>query len=555
MFSNNNKDKIQEIISQNNIIDVVKNFLTLEKKGNNYFGLCPFHDDTKPSLVLNETKQIYKCFACNEAGNVCNFLMKFKHMSFIQAITYLGNRINYDLNWLNIKKHSQTEQEKNFLITLNQKVQNYYYNNLFVAENKASLNYLLKTRKLPLDIIKKYQIGFAGKNDNIIAFLEEDNYQLNDLVKYSIAKLGNENIVAYFNNRIIISWKNLEGQTVGFSGRLLTKNSNKNVVRYLNTKSNLLFSKNEILFNLNYAWKEIKKIKYVFLVEGYFDCFSLIKVKILNVVALLGLNISKQQIQLLKDVTKKIILYFDSDKMGILATNKIAQILIKNKFQVKILTNKSKLHDPDTFVNQNLNRIKHIYQTLRYCLDYESFKLQNYDLLKTLTDSDVLKSQPKKVNLRMNRNLNSNLKKTQVLPFDYLFLNLIMQLILSVQTYHFLIKAKKMLSIYLQLKNDFQKKLFQKILNYYKEDKSLMAIDLKKLWNFFYDLNDNETLRMLNWIKLQLKIKKNYDLEQIKKIISKYETRSNEAKKQKIIKNLDNDLNFKQKINMLKKLK
>jgi len=555
-----NNNKIKEIINGNNIVDIIKNFLQVQKRGNNFLALCPFHDDKHPSLSISEDKQIFKCFSCGEFGNVLSFLMKFKKWDFKIALTYLGNQINYDLNWLNLKKESQKEDKIKFLSELNQKVNNYYHNNLFVEKNQAILNYLLNERKIPLEIIKKYQIGYASSNDNIIAFLEEDGYKLSDLVKYSIAKITNSKLSSYFSNRIIINLKNQDHKIIGFSGRTIQKNNNLNYVevKYLNSRTNFLYQKNNFLFNLNYSYENIKSMKFLFVVEGYFDCLSLIKVNIFNVVALMGLSISKQQIEILKKVTKKVILWFDSDVAGILATLKIAQILINNKFKVQILTNKSKLNDPEDFINKNITKVKFIFNCLKNSFSLESFKLQNYQVLKqnsNLIEQNKKTSQFKK-NIEINNKnkiKNNNATKENL---NYLFLNLIMQLILSASAYNFLKSPQKLLLIYNQIKNNASEKiLFKKILSYYTQNKNLTKIDFKNLWNYFYQLNENNVLKQLNWIRLQLKINKNFERKQIIYIFKKYQKKELSTKTKKIINNSNDELDFNSKVKMLNKLK
>lgn len=322
------------IIEKCNIVDVIKNYINLQKKGNNYWGLCPFHGDSNPSLSVNESKKIFKCFVCNAKGNAINFVAKYKKISDFNAIKEIATTFN--LNDINLnsyfKNYSDVNEKWEKVYKLNSQASFIYHKTLLADKYEKQLNYLLD-RNLNLDLIKEYEIGYAPNEDNgkyLFSRLTNENNMFgsnrdenyiwtpNQLVENSLAFLKDDGSYSdFFWDRIIIPIKDEHNNIVGFSGRILNQSGN---IKYLNTKTTEVFKKENLLFNFN----NFDKSQYdeIFVVEGYMDVFAFRQLNIDNVIASMGTAFTNHQVNLIKKYPniKSIILCFDNDNAGYSAT-------------------------------------------------------------------------------------------------------------------------------------------------------------------------------------------------------------------------------------------
>ncbi|WP_051619138.1 DNA primase [[Mycoplasma] collis] len=344
---------IIKIINNNlEIASVISSFIAIQKKGNNYIALCPFHGDSNPSLIISNQKRIFKCFSCNVAGGIIDFVMKFNKINYFNALKLINEKFSLNLelkneNYTNNVAIEYNELEKN-LINANSISSVIFKLNL---QNELTTNTKLKLffhkRKLTQEIIQQFDIGFS----------DDDSLRFKDFLinKKKIAKdvlinasLLTENENLFFANRVIFPIKNEFNHIVGFSGRII--DNNDNVAKYLNSSQNSLFSKSKILFNFYQANNYINDKKEIIICEGFMDVIALYKINIKNVVALMGTALTNEHIRLLKD--KKIILWLDGDRAGKSATKKSILTLLKNKISVEIINNKTNL-DPDEILNLN----------------------------------------------------------------------------------------------------------------------------------------------------------------------------------------------------------
>lgn len=322
------------IIDKCSIVDVIKNYINLQKKGNNYWGLCPFHGDNNPSLSVNESKKIFKCFVCNAKGNAINFVAKYKKISDFNAIKEIATTFNLsDINLNNyFKNYSDINEKWEKIYKLNSQACFIYHKSLLADKYEKQLNYLLD-RNLTIDLIKEYEIGYAPNEDNskyLFSRLTNENNMFganrdenfiwtpNQLVENSLAILKDDGTYSdFFWDRIIIPIKDEHNNIVGFSGRILNQSGN---IKYLNTKTTDVFKKENLLFNFNNFDKT--QFNEIFVVEGYMDVFAFRQINIENVIASMGTAFTNHQINLIKKYPniKSIILCFDNDNAGYNAT-------------------------------------------------------------------------------------------------------------------------------------------------------------------------------------------------------------------------------------------
>ena len=367
------------ILNKIRISDVIGGVVDLIKHGNNYKGICPFHNDKNPSLVVNDDKKIYKCFSCNTSGNCITFIQNYYNINSTEAIARLNQK--YDLNLKNLVqvKQNQYSDQQLDIFEVNQLANLFFQNNLNSKLGQDVRKYL-KSRNINDDSIELFNIGYANKNFKLNKYLTSQKYNLMVLEKANLIRVSSS-IDDFFFNHLIIPIFNENNKIVGFGGRSLNKN---NDIKYLNTSQNVVFTKSDLIFNLSQAKKEIQLLKNVIIVEGYMDVISLTQHGFKNCVALMGTNLSKNQIYLLKKETKKITLFLDGDSAGINATYDIGIKLLYNNFKVFIVKNNSN-NDPDNIVNQNDGKktvkelITNSCDAIDFFIDYYSKK---YDLKK-----------------------------------------------------------------------------------------------------------------------------------------------------------------------------
>lgn len=387
---------IQKILNLN-IVDVISKYLSVKKRGANYLAICPFHQDSNPSLTINDKKNIFKCFSCNESGNSITFVQKYKNLSFIQAVLEIANIFNFEPNL--ITKYNQeieTEIANNNIFLINELYAQLCNNFLFNKENSNVLEYL-KKRGLNKEIIDYFQIGYNPNEngDQLYRLMSnnENNYLTSNNNCYTRQELLDANLIHInkngyvqdvFANRIIFSIKNEDNKIVGFSGRIIDEKNN--LPKYLNTIENKVFHKGQLLYHWNEA-KQYLEFNKIFLVEGFMDVIALYKANIKNVVGTMGVSLSEYQIELFKKNKniKHIILGFDNDNAGKLATITIGINLIKKGFNVFVIDQTvNDCKDFDEYINKhspeklNLLVNKQIHFSIFYINFIENkYKLEN----------------------------------------------------------------------------------------------------------------------------------------------------------------------------------
>ena len=357
-----NNDLANTIRSKVDIVDIIGERIPLVAKGKNFFCVCPFHDDTNPSMSVSREKQMYTCFSCHATGNVYTFLMNYEHMDFKQALKYLGDRVGINTGNIQIKKKT-TKYDK--LYEAYQFALKYYQNNLNSNVGKTAKSYL-KGRNIGEETIKEFEIGLAlDTKDDLTKLLESKSY---DLVTLNKAGLSSDNHDIY-NDRIMFPLYDISGRVVGFSGRIYKDNGQN---KYLNTKETEIFKKGEMLYHYHIAKEECRKKNTVIVMEGFMDVIRASTIGIKNTVALMGTALTKDQMQLIKRLASTIILCLDGDDPGVHATLSIGEEFQKEGIEAKVVMLPNP-EDPDSFILKNgADRFNNL---LDSALNYTDFKM------------------------------------------------------------------------------------------------------------------------------------------------------------------------------------
>ena len=340
------KDFINLLISRANIVDIIGSHLNLQKKGNDYWACCPFHNEKTASFSVSETKQFYYCFGCGAKGNVIDFLMEFLNLAYPEAIRNLANTLGMDVpeSREESKKYDEFKRLEEILIS----AQTLFLKSL--KENEKAIDYL-KQRGITGETAKVFGLGFAPNDYNTLK-KQLNQYKESDMLSVGLlANSDNENYVK-FRNRIMFPIYNTYGNLCGFGGRLLTENNK--LPKYMNSPETKLYSKRNILYGLNIARKVKETEKRIFVVEGYMDVISLYQNDIKNVVATLGTAISQSHLLNCFKYSKEIIFAFDGDEAGQKAAwRSVEQLLpvIKDGYEASFYFLPDNL-DPDSFVSK-----------------------------------------------------------------------------------------------------------------------------------------------------------------------------------------------------------
>ena len=342
---------IKEILDKADIVAIIGEHIHLEKKGNDYKGVCPFHDDSNPSLSVSPRRKIYKCFSCGASGNAITFIQHYKHISFVEAVKYVGSKCG-----VVVKGTTSTTNKNEKLYQVMESACSYYEFYLRNSiEGKDGLKYL-KDRSLSDEVIKRFRIGLASREDDLLfkALTQKDEspFLPIDLIKCGLIRaLGADKYIDSFRERIIFPITDLEGQVVGFSGRIYNKQKDDNNPKYVNTSENDIFKKGKILYNYAKASNDIKNKNRIYIFEGFMDVIAAYRAGVVNTVATMGTALTIDHINAIKKLTKNIVLCFDGDNAGILATKRSINIFVKEGMDVKVMLLPEGL-DPDEYLEK-----------------------------------------------------------------------------------------------------------------------------------------------------------------------------------------------------------
>ena len=342
---------INEIKDKTDILDLVSEYVKLEKRGRNYIGLCPFHDEKTPSFTVSEDKQICHCFGCKKGGNVFQFTQEIKDLSFVEAVKDLGERINISVDIGNSSDYtSQIASNDLTMIEMHELMLEYYqYALLKTVEGEEALNYL-KKRGFTEELIKSRGIGYAPNHTHFCHdFLQQKGYDIELAYEAGLLSRNEENFSYFdrFRDRIMFPLNNAQGRIVGYSGRTY----NNQEPKYLNSPETPIFQKRRLLYNLDNARKHIRKNDEAILLEGFMDVIKSDSSGLKPVIASMGTAISDEHITVLKKLTSHITLMFDGDFAGQEATIKTGQHLLQQGFNVFVVQLPKDM-DPDEYITK-----------------------------------------------------------------------------------------------------------------------------------------------------------------------------------------------------------
>ena len=358
----NNQNNINEIRSKVNIVDLISEYVPLTKKGQYYWGICPFHNDKNPSMSVDEKRQTYTCWSCHNSGNVFNFVEQIENISFRDALKKLADRVG-----ITLEGYTSTFNSKyNKYYEIYELTAKYYQLMINTDRGKDAIDYLNK-RGIDSETIKEFGIGLAlDDKDKLVKYLKEKKYDINTLNDLGLAN----NDIDTFINRIMFPLDDRNGRIVGFSGRIY---DNSKMSKYMNTKETPIFKKGTCLYHYNASKEHVRLSKYVIVMEGFMDVIRASTIGIKNTVALMGTALTEDQISLIKKLSSNVYLCLDGDTPGQDADLHNGELLEKAGLNVKVvcLTDDE---DPDSFILKNgETKFKAL---IDGALNYSDFKIE-----------------------------------------------------------------------------------------------------------------------------------------------------------------------------------
>ena len=343
---------IQQILSRIDIIEIIGSFIKLKKRGSNYLGLCPFHNEKTPSFTVSPSKEIYKCFGCGRSGNSISFLMEHEKYSYVEALRWLANKYNVEIEETETSPEIKQQQLlADSLYAINNFAQKYFTDVLFNTDEgqDVGLSYL-KERGFREDIIKKFQLGFnSSARDSFAREALASQFNIEYLQKSGLVTIRDEKPADNYRGRIIFPVHNQSGKVLGFGARLI-KNNDK-APKYINTPENEIYVKSKILYGSWFARLAIDKADECLLVEGYTDVVALHQAGIENVVASGGTSLTSEQLRLIKKYTNNLTIIYDGDPAGIKAALRGLDMALEEGLNVRLVLIPDK-EDPDSYINK-----------------------------------------------------------------------------------------------------------------------------------------------------------------------------------------------------------
>lgn len=379
-MNNVSQELLNEIRNSVDLTDIVSSYISLTPRGKNYFGICPFHDDNRPSMSVSKDKQIYKCFSCGATGNVFKFIMDYENISFMESVKKCADIANIKLD-LKISNNNFKDEKNKPLYDIYENSNKFYQNLLNTSEGKEAKEYLYK-RKIDDDLITEFKLGLSLKDRTMLTqFLIKKDFSKSDLINSGLVINNSYGLSDIYNNRIMFPIEDLNGRVVGFSGRIYNTTDNS---KYINTKETDIFKKSEILYNYYRAKDESRHKGFVIIMEGFTAVMRAYQIGIKNVVATMGTALTKENANTIKKMARDVYLCFDGDSAGLKATMAAIVELSKIGVTPKIIKLEDNL-DPDDYILQKgkdafLSKLDNSINVMDFKLSYLK---QNKDISKS----------------------------------------------------------------------------------------------------------------------------------------------------------------------------
>lgn len=375
-------DLLEEIRNRCDVVDIISEYVHLKPAGKGFKGLCPFHEEKTPSFMVSPEKQLFHCFGCGEGGNVFNFLMKYEKLSFFEAVKMLAQKSGVPLP-VDEEKENILHKKKERLYKLNNLVANYYRECLFrTNQGKKVINYF-KKRGISDTSVEKYKLGYAPSSwDALSNFLKKKGYYYEELIKAGLIKKSKieGKYIDYFRDRIIFPIFNLSGKVIGFGGRVL----DDSLPKYINSPETLVYNKGSNLYNLNFAKEGIRKKNCIIVVEGYTDVLITQQYGFNNIAASLGTALTAKQIDLIKRFTNAVLIAYDADSAGNMATLRSLDLLVKAGLEIKVIDLPQGYDPADFLIKKGSETFQNLVNRSLSLIDYKLKILYSKYSIKTI---------------------------------------------------------------------------------------------------------------------------------------------------------------------------
>ena len=375
-------DLLEEIRNRCDIVDIISGYVHLKPAGKGFKGLCPFHGEKTPSFMVSPEKQLFHCFGCGEGGNVFNFLMKYEKLSFFEAVKMLAQKSGVPLP-VDEEKENILHKKRERLYKLNNLVANYYRECLFrTNQGKKVINYF-KKRGINDTSVEKYKLGYAPPGWDVLSnFLKKKGYSYEELIKAGLIKKSKieGKYIDYFRDRIIFPIFNLSERVIGFGGRVL----DDSLPKYINSPETLVYNKGSNLYSLNFAKEDIRKKNYIIIVEGYTDVLITQQYGFNNIAASLGTALTTKQIDLIKRFTDTVLIAYDSDSAGNMATLRSLDLLVKAGLEIKVIDLPQGYDPADFLIKKGRETFQNLIDRSLSLIDYKLKLLYSKYSIKTI---------------------------------------------------------------------------------------------------------------------------------------------------------------------------
>ena len=344
---------INDIRSKTDIVDFISQYLPLNRKGQNYWGVCPFHDDNDPSMSVSPDKQIYKCFVCGHGGNVFRFVQDYEKMGFVDSVIKVADAINLDLSEYQRDVVELDPKLKNYYKIM-EEAQNFLSYQLYTDQGKEGLD-LLHERGYSDDVLKKFNVGLALSSESLSKFLLAKNYDAHDLIEVNLSRESDQGLRDVFFDRLMFPIQDQEGKVIAYSGRAIQKDHD---IKYINTSNTKLYTKGHEIYNYHRAKDPARHADAIIITEGVTDVFAFSIAGFDHVVSLLGVAGTDEQIRAVSRLNKNVILAFDGDQAGQTASYKIGMKFKEMRCDVSIWYNDSAMDPDDLLKSQGPKALK-----------------------------------------------------------------------------------------------------------------------------------------------------------------------------------------------------
>ncbi|AKI98123.1 DNA primase [Kosmotoga pacifica] len=363
-----NREFVEEVKKRIDIVALVERYVALQKSGNYMRGLCPFHSDSDPSFYVSPTKGYFHCFGCGESGDAISFIQKIENLSFVEAVVKAA-----EFAGVSIPSDFKMSTAYDIYTETLSKVARAYHQELLNKRNETVLKYLVQQRKITMETIDMFQIGFSPEDRTFLRKLQSKyGISKDDLIRAGVALKKSNELIDRFAGRIIIPIFNDAGRIIALGGRIIGSSTG---AKYINSPETRFFKKKEILFNLDKAKKAIKTLDYVVIAEGYFDVIALFEAGIENVVGVLGTALTEKHLMIIKNYTTNILLFYDSDEAGQNAALRSLELAEKMGFSIAVARYIDTKDPSDLFVARGSEVVKEV---LKNSLPAPAFRVKYF---------------------------------------------------------------------------------------------------------------------------------------------------------------------------------